>query len=79
MDIDEEVRQIVATTLGLDPAAVTAETAAGELKAWDSVKMVMILSSVQEHFGVAFPDEDLFDLVSVGAIADEVRKVSAGK
>ena len=79
MNIDEEVRQIVAATLGIDPGAVTAETAAGELKAWDSVKMVMILSAVQEHFGVSFPDEDLFDLVSVGAIADEVRKVSAGK
>ena len=79
MNIDEEVRQIVAATLGLDPGVVTAETTAGELKAWDSVKMVMILSAVQEHFGVSFPDEDLFDLVSVGAIADEVRKVSAGK
>ena len=79
MNIDEEVRQIVAATLGLEPGVVTAETAAGELKAWDSVKMVMILSAVQEHFGVSFPDEDLFDLVSVGAIADEVRKVTAGK
>ena len=46
MNIDEEVRQIVAATLGLDSALVTAETAAGELKAWDSVKMVMILSAV---------------------------------
>ena len=79
MNIDEEVRQIVAKELGVDLALVTPETAAGELKAWDSVRMVMILAAVQTHFGVQFPDEDLFDLVSVSALADEVRKVLAAK
>jgi acyl carrier protein len=79
MNIDEEVRQIVAKELGVDLALVTPETAAGELKAWDSVRMVMILSAVQSHFGVQFPDEDLFDLVSVSALADEVRKVLSAK
>ena len=71
MNIDEEVRQIVAKELGVDLALVTPDTAAGELKAWDSVRMVMILAAVQTHFGVQFPDEDLFDLVSVSALADE--------
>ena len=79
MNIEDEVRQIVAKELGVDASLVTADTAAGELKAWDSVRMVVILAAVQAHFGVQFPDEDLFDLVSVLAIADEVRKVSAGK
>ena len=79
MNIDEEVRQIVAKELGVDLALVTPETAAGELKAWDSVRMVMILAAVQTHFGVQFPDEDLFDLVSVSALADEVRKVLSAK
>ena len=79
MNIDEEVRQIVAKELGVDLALVTPDTAAGELKAWDSVRMVMILSAVQSHFGVQFPDEDLFDLVSVSALADEVRKVLPAK
>jgi len=79
MNIEEEVRQIVAKELGVDLALVTPETAAGELKAWDSVRMVMILSAVQSHFGVQFPDEDLFDLVSVSALADEVRKVLPAK
>ncbi len=79
MNIDEEVRQIVAKELGVDLALVTPATAAGELKAWDSVRMVMILSAVQSHFGVQFPDEDLFGLVSVSALADEVRKVLSAK
>ena len=79
MNVDEEVRNVVARELGVDPATVTPETAAGELKAWDSVRMVMILAAVQSHFGVQFPDEDLFDLVSVSALADEVRKVLASK
>lgn len=78
-NIDEEVRRIVAEELGVDMSQITPDTAAGELKAWDSVRMVMILSAVQSRFGVQFPDEDLFDLVSVSALADEVRKVSAAK
>lgn len=79
MEIDEEVRLIVAGELGLDPALVTPETAAGECREWDSVRMVAILSAVQSHFGVQFPEEDLFDLVSVGALADEVRKVASAR
>lgn len=78
-NIDEEVRRIVAEELGVDVSQITPDTAAGELKAWDSVRMVMILAAVQSRFGVQFPDEDLFDLVSVSALADEVRKVCAAK
>lgn len=78
-NIDDEVREIVAGELGVDVSRITLDTAAGEFKAWDSVRMVMILAAVQSHFGVQFPDEDLFDLVTVSALADEVRKVSAAK
>ena len=76
MNIEEEVRKIVAEELGADLESVTADTAAGSAKGWDSVKTVMILSAVQERLGVQFPDEDLFDLVSVAAIAAEVAKVT---
>jgi len=79
MEIENEVREVVASMLGVAAAEITRETAAGELRAWDSVKTVMILTAVQEHFGLQFPDDDLFDLVSVGAIADEVRKLKGAK
>ena len=55
MEIDEEVRMIVAGELGLDPALVTPETAAGECREWDSVRMVAILSAVQSRVGVQVP------------------------
>ena len=35
----------------------------------------MILSAVEDTFGIMIPEDDIFELTSVRAIAEEVEKV----
>ena len=42
---------------------------------WDSMRNVMILSAVEDTFGIMIPEDDIFELTSVRAIAEEVEKV----
>ena len=46
-----------------------------DVKGWDSIRNVMILAQLEEHFDVVFPSEDIFDMTSVKAIAEEIEKL----
>lgn len=77
MNIQEEVIEIIRGTLKIDPALVTIDTKMEDLQEWDSMRNVMILSTLESHFDLMFPEDDIFDLVSVRAIVDEVTKLKA--
>lgn len=79
MTITEEVIAIVAQVLGVEIDALTSETSMEDVKEWDSLHNMMILTKVQKSFGIAIPVEDVFDLVSIGALVDEVEKLKGGK
>lgn len=79
MTTAEEVIAIVAQVLGVEIDALTAETSMEDVKEWDSLHNMMILTKVQKSFGIAIPVEDVFDLVSIGALVDEVEKLKGDK
>ena len=46
-----------------------------EVDGWDSMRNIMILSAMEEHYDLMFPEDDVFDLTSVAAIAEEIEKL----
>jgi acyl carrier protein len=44
---------------------------------WDSVQHLVFTLAVEEEFGIQFPPEDLEELVTLGAVADAVRRHGA--
>ncbi len=46
-----------------------------DIEGWDSLRNVMILSKLEEHFDIMFPPDDIFDLTSVKAFAEEIEKI----
>lgn len=78
MDIFSQLRSIIASTLGVDEAIVTPDLAAGEIPQWDSMGNMAIISRIEEEMDVEFPMDDLFDLTSVKAFADEIEKLRNG-
>ena len=75
MDLKEEIKNVIAEILGIPTDSFAFETEAGDIEAWDSVNNVIILSTLEEKYDIMFPEDDLFDLVSVQAIADEIEKL----
>lgn len=77
MEIKEKVFEIVAECLEKNASDLTMDTDMDEVEEWDSMRNVMILSRLEEEFDIMIPEDDIFDLVTVGAIVEEIEKIKA--
>lgn len=75
MTILEEVRTIIAQILEMETEELPIDAEMDEIGEWDSIHNVMILAKLEEHYDILFPEDDVFDLVSVKALADEIEKL----
>lgn len=75
MDILSDTKAIIASVLKIpvDQLDVNAEMTA--IAGWDSLRNVMILARLEEHFDIVFPADDIYDLTSVQAFVDEITKL----
>ena len=75
MNILSDTKAIIASVLKIpvDQLDVNAEMTA--IAGWDSLRNVMILARLEEHFGIVFPSDDIYDLTSVQAFVDEIMKL----
>lgn len=77
MDLKEEIRDIIAGILELPSSSLDYNTEMNEVAEWDSMHNVIILSTLEEKYGILIPEDDLFDLTSINALADEITKLKA--
>ena len=77
MELKEEIRNIISQILELPASALAYDTEMNEIAEWDSMHNVIILSTLEERYGILFPDDDLFDLTSVNALAGEISRLKA--
>ena len=75
MDIEGEVIGLIAEITRIPAERIGVESTMDDFQEWDSMRHLMLLSELEQHFGLMFPEDDIFDLVSVRAIVDEVRKL----
>ncbi|MCO5550431.1 hypothetical protein L7F22_003917 [Adiantum nelumboides] len=69
----EQVRDIIATKLSVDPANVQPQTKFSELGA-DSLDTVEIVMSLEETFNVSIGEEDAENISTVQQVADLIEK-----
>lgn len=77
MELKEEIRSIIANILEMSIEQLACDAEMETVEGWDSMHNVMILSALEDHFDIMFPDDDIFDLVSVDAFAEEIAKLKA--
>ncbi|HEX3867021.1 MAG TPA: acyl carrier protein [Gemmatimonadaceae bacterium] len=75
MSAQPMVRGLVAETLGVDPALVTAATTQRDLPEWDSVGHLNIMLSLEEEIDVVLDVEEMIRLTSIPAIVAYVERV----
>lgn len=73
--MEQEIIDLVAGVLKIAPERITRATTMDDLQEWDSMRNVMILSTLEEHFDIMFPEDDIFDLISIDALVNEVEKL----
>ena len=69
VEIPEKLIEITCEVLDVEPAAVVAEARFSEELEADSIDLIEISGAVERAFGVEIPDEDLYELETVGAFA----------
>lgn len=77
MELKEEVRENIADILGISAENLPCEAEMEDVEGWDSMRNVMILSALEDKYDIMFPEDDVFDLVSVNAFAEEIAKLKA--
>lgn len=77
MELKEEIKNTIAEILEMPAAELTFDMEMEDVDGWDSMRNVMILSTLEEKYDIIFPEDDIFDLTSVGALAEEVAKLKA--
>lgn len=75
--MNEEIRRIIADTLSVAVKDVTDEVEIGDLENWDSIHQLIIVSSLEEKYGIHYDEDDIFDMTSVGTIIEvTLRKIA---
>lgn len=77
MEVKEEIKNTIAEILEMPADELTFDMEMEDVDGWDSMRNVMILSTLEEKYDIIFPEDDIFDLTSVGALAEEVAKLKA--
>lgn len=70
-----EIKEIIASVLKLPVEQLDVKVEMTDIEGWDSLRNVIILSQLEKHFDILFPPDDIFDLTSVKAFAEEIEKL----
>ena len=75
MNILSDTKDIIASVLKIPVEQLDVNAEMTDIAGWDSLRNVMILARLEEHFDIVFPSDDIYDLTSVQALVEEVNKL----
>lgn len=70
-----DTKAIIASVLKIPVEQLDTNAEMTAIAGWDSLRHVMILARLEEHFDIVFPSDDIYDLTSVQAFVDEITKL----
>ena len=79
VELDEKVKAVLAEVLQVPPAIITDDLAMQDVDAWDSLKHMELIVSLENTFGLQLSFDEIVNMQSVGDIKrvlEERRKVS---
>ena len=75
--MDEKIEGLLADVLQVPPATITDELTMKDLDAWDSLKHMELVVSLEQNFDVQLSFDDIVAMQSVGAIKRVLRERSS--
>lgn len=61
---EPELKRVMATILGVDPAAVGEDASMDTIKSWDSLRHMQLVLALEDEFKVTIPDDDAANITS---------------
>ena len=73
---EQEIIKFIADVLEVPVDKLDIDADMEEIETWDSLHNVMLFAALEDEYDIDIPDEDMFDLVNVRAIVEEVIKLA---
>ncbi|MEO5373308.1 MAG: acyl carrier protein [Alphaproteobacteria bacterium] len=77
--IEADLRRTVAEILEMEPEAVTDETGAATVEAWDSLNHIRIVLAIEDAHGIRFPVARIERMTSFRSLVDATLEALAGR
>ena len=61
---DSKLKEIFETVLELEPEEYSENISTDSTEKWDSIKHLLLMSTLEQEFSVSFDDNDLLNLTS---------------
>lgn len=74
--IDQRVKAILASVLGVKSNEITDKTSQKDTKEWDSMAHINLVVALEDEFGVNFSDEQIVGLLSYDLIIETMRNLN---
>lgn len=63
-NIDERIKGVMSAVFGVDADTINEESSQDNIEAWDSIKTLDLIVSLEEEFGVTIPLEEVGNMVN---------------
>ena len=75
--IEEKLKDILAAVLEVSPTNSITQVSIENTEEWDSVKHLLLMSTIEQEFSINLDDDDLISLTSYSAIKNRLEKEEA--
>lgn len=72
---ESKLKDILETVLELAPGEYSESLSTDNNEKWDSIKHLLLMSTLEQEFGVNFNDEDLLSLTSYENIKNRLQEL----
>ncbi|CDX26869.1 acyl carrier protein (ACP) (modular protein) [Mesorhizobium plurifarium] len=76
-EVDPRLKSILVDTLGDQEVTITGETKLEDDLLADSLDIVRVVMAIEEEFSIEINDDQMFQLVTVGDVAQLISKLTA--
>ncbi len=63
-NIDERIKEVMSAVFGVDADTINEESSQDNIEAWDSIKTLDLIVSLEEEFGMTIPLEEVGNMVN---------------
>ncbi|MCA0398088.1 MAG: acyl carrier protein [Bacteroidetes bacterium] len=75
-EILKEINSIFCNELSDDSIKLDFDSSADSVEKWDSINNLIIISSIEDHYGITFPLEVIFEAKNIGDLVNYIKNHS---
>ena len=75
----EKVLETISRVLNVPVNMLSEDSSSESFEQWNSLKHMNLVLTLEEEFGVTFPDEDIVEMLSVRKIVEVLVKLKAAR